>query len=284
MPILDWTRTDLRYVLADGGWALRFDADAFAAFDLFILARPGPRRITTTRRLCEPGRATTICRSKAANSSRGPSSPGCPFRSRGTPSPRSARCSLLTGTSTQTRFGGTSANFCVPWCPPPRSSGCGWRSTPTIRRARCSACRGQSPPRRTSGSCSTRRPASPTHLLHRLVGRECRQRPRGHGDGIRVPDLLRPPFLQGQVSARRCGRFPWDPTTGRLTPMTASCSTHRDSLTCRSQRRTAGHQHPEPRLLIDQFLLRPHAQHLTSERCCDDRLNSPSAFGAESFP
>jgi mannonate dehydratase len=39
MPVVDWTRTDLKWRLPTTGYALRFDAVDFAAYDLFILAR-----------------------------------------------------------------------------------------------------------------------------------------------------------------------------------------------------------------------------------------------------
>ncbi|WP_438766295.1 mannonate dehydratase [Kushneria sp. TE3] len=45
MPILDWTRTELEWPLEEGGLALRFDQTSFAAFELFILERPGARAL-----------------------------------------------------------------------------------------------------------------------------------------------------------------------------------------------------------------------------------------------
>lgn len=41
MPVLDWTRTELRWTLPNGASCMRFDINDFAAFDIHILERTG---------------------------------------------------------------------------------------------------------------------------------------------------------------------------------------------------------------------------------------------------
>ena len=49
MPVLDWTRTDLDFRLPNNASALRYDANALAAFDLYILEREGAHTTYTAQ-------------------------------------------------------------------------------------------------------------------------------------------------------------------------------------------------------------------------------------------
>lgn len=59
MPVLDWIRTDLHYLLPGGGEVMYFDYATFAAFDLFMVKRPGaeadypPQLIEEARKVME---------------------------------------------------------------------------------------------------------------------------------------------------------------------------------------------------------------------------------------
>ncbi|MDR3373997.1 MAG: mannonate dehydratase [Ancalomicrobiaceae bacterium] len=56
MPLVDWSRTELRHPMPNGALALRFDAVDFAAYDLFGLKRPTAEADYGPERVAEAGR------------------------------------------------------------------------------------------------------------------------------------------------------------------------------------------------------------------------------------
>jgi len=51
MPVLDWTRTNLKFGMEDGSRALRFDATAFTVFEVFLLKRLGAEQNYTEQQI-----------------------------------------------------------------------------------------------------------------------------------------------------------------------------------------------------------------------------------------
>ena len=51
MPVLDWVRTDMRWVLPDGSECLLFNPAHFAAFEIYALKRPGAEKDYTSEQL-----------------------------------------------------------------------------------------------------------------------------------------------------------------------------------------------------------------------------------------
>ncbi len=49
MPILDWSRTNLNNLFNDGSLGLKYDQKVFAAFDIYILKRPGAEQDYTEK-------------------------------------------------------------------------------------------------------------------------------------------------------------------------------------------------------------------------------------------
>ncbi|MEM7176110.1 MAG: mannonate dehydratase [Pseudomonadota bacterium] len=76
MPVLDWTRTELAHVTPTGSTCMRFDLIDFAAFDIFVLERPGaaedfPEEVVEAARARRGAMNEDACKKLMANITKG---------------------------------------------------------------------------------------------------------------------------------------------------------------------------------------------------------------------
>jgi mannonate dehydratase len=133
MPVLDWTRTDLRWTVANGASCMRFDINDFAAFDIHILKRPGAAADFTNAIADEAARRFEAMseddkKQLARNVTMG--------------LPGSTESMTLEDVQAHLdEYGAISREQLLississkRWCPSPRTSACGSAVIPTIRR------------------------------------------------------------------------------------------------------------------------------------------------------
>ena len=158
MPVVDWTRTDLMCRLPTTGYALRFDAVDFAAYDAVRPEPPGAeadlqpdadRRGGGAAEGDERGAIGRIER----NAHRRPAGD---VAARSTTAARFARRLALYDGIGPADLRANHARSCARSCRWPRRRARTGGPSRTIRPSRCSACPGWSPPPRTCAPSSTR--------------------------------------------------------------------------------------------------------------------------------
>ena len=170
MPVLDWTRTELAAPLPGGGTALRFNAQEYAAFDCFMLARQGAEAD-------QPPDVLARARAWIDRASGGRQGPAAGNIMAGLPGaydrydvPDCGECWIVTPTWADGLR--NLARFLREVVPAARKPVSVWASIPTIRPARCSGCRASFPTGMTwISSLPPWKCGERYHPVHRLAWR-----------------------------------------------------------------------------------------------------------------